>query len=88
MNKVELSQMKSINMKNVALTVLSMFVLGWLLFVWAPMIRKNNETFEKTEEVIRDSKATIEKVKSEIERIEKTTHPQIPQIPDSNGMVL
>ena len=88
MNKVEFSRMKSINMKNTTLTVLGIFLVGWMLFVWAPMIRKDNESLEKTDDVIRNSKATIEKVKSEIERIEKTPPPRMPQVPDENGIVL
>ena len=87
MNKVESFQMKSINLKNLALTVLSIFLLGWLLFVWAPMIRKDNEAFDKAEEVLRNSKSSVEKTRALIERIEKTPAPRIPQAPDSNGTI-
>lgn len=80
--------MMSLNMKNAAFTVMWIVLVGWLLLVWGPMIRKDNETFEETEEVIRNSKITIEKVKSELERIENTTLPQIPQAPERNGVVL
>ena len=80
--------MKSINLKNTGLTILGIALVAWLLLVWAPMIRKDFETFDKSDEVLRHSKATTEKVKSEIERIEKTTPRQIPQGPDGHGSVL
>ena len=79
--------MKPNNMKNAAFAVLSIFLLGWLILVWAPMIRKDNEAFENANKAIRNSKSTIERLKSEIERIEKT-NPQIRQVPDGNGMAL
>lgn len=80
--------MKRISMKNAGLVILSMLVLGWLFFIWAPMIRKDQAAFEKTDELIRDSKSSYQKIRKELDRIQKTPLPQIPQAPERNGEIL
>lgn len=80
--------MKRISRKNAGLVILSMLVLGWLFFIWAPMIRKDQPAFEKTDELIRDSKSSYEKIRKELDRIQKTPLPQIPQAPERNGEIL
>ena len=79
--------MKCFKMKNVALTVLWIFLVGWLLFFWGPMIRNDFDTFDDTETVIRNSKTTLERVKLEIKRIEQKTPPRLPQAPDGDGLI-
>ena len=83
--------MKHISMKNAGLAILSMIFLGWLFFIWAPMVRKDQSAFDKTEELIRDSKSLNEKTRKELDQIQKTPLPQIPQVPlvpDGNGEIL
>ena len=80
--------MKRISMKNAGLVILSMLVLGWLFFIWAPMVRKDQYSSEKREQLIRDSKSLYEKTRKELDQIQKTPLPQIPQAPERNGEIL
>ena len=83
--------MKRISMKNAGLAILSIILLGWLFFIWAPMVRKDQYSSEKREELIRDSKSLNEKIRKELDQIQKTPLPQIPQVPlvpDGNGEIL
>ncbi len=80
--------MKRVSMKNAGLAILSMIVLGWLFFIWAPMVRKDQYSSEKREQLIRDSKSLYEKTRKELDQIQKTPLPQVPQVPDGNGEIL
>jgi hypothetical protein len=45
----------------------------------------------KSEELIRDTKSSYEKIRQELDQIQKTPLPQIPQVPqvpDGNGEIL
>jgi hypothetical protein len=83
--------MKRMSMKNAGLAILSMIFLGWLFFIWAPMVRRDQYSSEKSEELIRDTKSSYEKIRQELDQIQKTPLPQIPQVPqvpDGNGEIL
>jgi hypothetical protein len=82
--------MTSIKIKNAALTVSWIVLIGWLLLVWAPMIRKDHEGLNKTqtEELIRNSRSAVEKAEGSLRKIQQETPPQIPQVPSDHGMVL
>ena len=80
--------MKSINIKNAAFTMLSIVLIGWLLLVWAPMIREDQKAFDNFEKVMQDSKSTVEKTRLLLDQIEKTTPLEIQKAPVENGLIL
>ncbi len=42
-------------------------LIGWLLFVWAPMVRRDNAV--NVDKVLEESRATVGRVESELKRI-------------------
>ena len=44
-------------------------LLGWLLFVWAPMVRRDNAG--NVDKVLEESRAVVGRVESELKRIDK-----------------
>jgi len=82
--------MKSIKIKNAALTISWIVLVGWLLVVWAPMIGKDQRALNKaqTEELIRNSRAAREKAEALMLQIEQETPREIPQAPADHETLL
>jgi hypothetical protein len=55
-------------------------MMGWLFFVWIPLMQRDNGIHSK--KVLRDTKATIDAVRSELDEVQKTSSQQaIPSEP-------
>jgi F0F1-type ATP synthase membrane subunit b/b' len=72
--------------KTVVFIALLMLLVVWLFIVWVPIMQKDNQAIEDAEKVIKESRQTIEKVNSQMKRIEKDT-PRMPRIPVRNEQV-
>ena len=54
--------------KKCILTLAVVALLGWLYFVWAPMMDRDRDM--NPDKVLEESRATIDRVESELKRIE------------------
>ncbi len=60
--------MTTIAVKKYISAIAFVVLLGWLLFVWAPMVRRDNAA--NVDKVLEESRATVGRVESELNRID------------------
>ncbi len=60
--------MTTIAVKKYFSAIAFVVLLGWLLLVWAPMVRRDNAV--NVDKVLEESRETVGRVESELKRIE------------------